>query len=99
LQVLQEQGARLHFTEGASHSECRQEYSYEAKWKQKNLNTVPLKIYCPHVCHLYFSSRNAVFAVLNQSLQSKLAIEKYWITHNGFFRIIATTFGVMVVGV
>jgi len=28
------------FTEGAGHTECRQEYLYETKWKDENLNTL-----------------------------------------------------------
>ena len=54
------------FNEGAGHTECRDEYAYEGKWKDKNLNTLTRKIRRPHVCHLYFSSCN-VIDVLNQS--------------------------------
>jgi len=84
------------FTEGAGHTECRKEYAYEAKWKDENLNTLTRMIDRPHVCHLYFSNCNAI-DVLNQSRQSDLKLEKYWITTNGYFRIITSLFGITVV--
>ena len=84
------------FNEGAGHTECRDEYAYEAKWKDKNLNTLTRKIRRPHVCHLYFSSCN-VIDVLNQSRQHELALEKHWLTQNGYFRVVTTIFGMTVV--
>jgi len=38
-----------------------------------------------------------VIDVLNQSRQSDLALEKHWVTKDGFFRIVTTLFGVTVV--
>ena len=84
------------FNEGAGHTECKDEYAYEAKWKDKNLNTLTRKIRRPHVCHLYFKSCN-IIDVLNQSRQRELKLEKHWLTQNGYFRIVTTIFGMTVV--
>ena len=89
-------GLHFLFTVGAGRTECKPDYTYEAKWKDVNLNTLTRKIDRPHVCHLYFSSCN-VIDVLNQSHQGDLALEKHWITHNGCFHIVTTLFGMTVV--
>ena len=84
------------FNEGAGHTECKAEHAYEAKWKDENLNTHVRKVDRPHVAYLYFSQSNAI-DLLNQARQFELRLEKHCITHDGFFRIVTTLFGVCVV--
>lgn len=84
------------FTEGAGHTECKDENMYEAKWKDENLNQLTRKIRRPQVCHAYFTGSN-IIDVLNQNRQYDLALEKHWVTQDGNFRIMTTLFGVTVV--
>ena len=84
------------FTEGAGHTECKDENSYEAKWKDEKLNQLTRKIRRPQVCHAYFTGSN-IIDVLNQNRQYDLALEKHWVTQDGNFRIMTTLFGVTVV--
>jgi len=48
------------------------------------------------VAFLYVSQSNCI-DLLNQARQFELRLEKHWITHDGFFRIVTTLFGVCVV--
>ena len=84
------------FNEGAGHTECLERNAYEAKWKDKNLNTLTRMIPRPQVCHQYFQHCNMI-DVHNQSRQDDLALEKHWVTQNGHFRIVTTIFGMTVV--
>jgi len=83
------------FNEGAGHTICKPEYAYEAKWKDENLNTRVRKVDRPHVAYLYCSKPNTI-DLLNQARQFELRLEKHWITHDGFFRIVTTLFGVCI---
>ena len=49
----------------------------------------------PHAAFVYFSRSN-VIDVLNQSRQSDLKLEKYWVTQDGYFRLATTLFGITV---
>jgi hypothetical protein len=84
------------FNEGAGHTECLERNAYEAKWKDKNLNTLTRMIPRPQVCHQYFQHCNMI-DVHNQSRQDDLALERHWVTQNGHFRIVTTIFGMTVV--
>jgi hypothetical protein len=68
--------------------------SYEAKWKDDNNNTCKKDIPRPYVVAKYFSENNGI-DLHNQSRQFDLKLEKFWVTHDGFFRCITTIFGML----
>ena len=84
------------FTEGASSTEPGE--PYRANWKDENGNSMFRDIPRPECCARYFLDCN-IIDVLNQMRQKELRLEKYWVTHDGFFRLIVTVFGICVVDV
>jgi hypothetical protein len=82
------------FNEGASSTE--QGEPYIAKWKDDNDNTIMKQVNRPEVCSIYFRYNN-VIDVHNMMRQKELALEKYWVTECGFFRLLTTVFGMTIV--
>ena len=80
-------------TNGSGHTE--EGIPYEARWKDKNNNTRVRKVFRPEIVAKYFTKSNSI-DVHNQSRQFDLRLEKCWLTHCGFFRIITTIFGICV---
>ena len=81
------------FTEGAGHTDCKDENMYEAKWKDEKLNQLTRNICHPQVCHTYFAGSN-IIDVLNQNHLYDITLEKHWVTQDGNFRIMTTLFAV-----
>ena len=82
------------FTEGSSSTEEGE--PYRARWKDENGNNMYREVARPECCSKYFSVSNTI-DVLNQQRQKELRLEKFWVTEDGYFRIICTTFGICVV--
>jgi hypothetical protein len=80
-------------TKGAGHTEPG--VCYEAKWKDDNMNTRSRDVPRPEIIAKYFLRSNGI-DVHNQTRQSDLALEKHWITTDGFFRLVTTLFGMTV---
>jgi hypothetical protein len=80
-------------TKGAGHTEPGK--PYEARWKDENMNTLIRDVARPEIIAKYFGFSNAI-DVHNQSRQFDLALEKHWITHSGWFRLVTTLFGMSV---
>ena len=82
------------FSKGMGHTKPGR--CYEAKWKDNNGNTLTRDIARPHVIAKYFRDSN-IIDVFNQSRQFDLRLEKQWVTDDGFFRLVTTLFGIVVV--
>jgi hypothetical protein len=82
------------FTEGASSTEEGE--PYRARWQDENGNSMYREVKRPVCCSQYFSVSNTI-DVLNQQRQKELRLEKFWVTEDGYMRIICTTFGICVV--
>ena len=80
-------------TKGAGHTE--EGTAYVAKWKDENNNTRVRNVFRPEIVSKYFTKSNSI-DVHNQSRQFDLKLEKCWLTHCGFFRIITSAFGICV---
>lgn len=80
-------------TKGAGHTEAG--VSYEARWKDDNNNTLARNVPRPDIVSKYFLHNN-VIDVGNQSRQHDLRLEKFWITQDGYFRMVTTLFGICV---
>ena len=80
-------------TKGAGHTEPG--VCYEAKWKDNNMNTRSRDVPRPEIVAKYFIRSNGI-DVHNQTRQSDLALEKHWVTTDGFFRLVTTMFGINV---
>ena len=50
----------------------------------------------PDVISKYFARSNVV-DLFNQSRQFDLELEKHWVTEDGFFRLVTTLFGIIVI--
>ena len=68
---------------------------YEAKWRGVNGEMMVREVPHPHLISQYFKHSNAV-DTHNHLRQGELGLEKQWVTHDGFFRIITTLFGIVV---
>ena len=79
------------FTEGTSHTKPGE--PYVARWKDKNGNSRFQNLPCSECCAKYFKHSNTI-DVINQLWQSNLALEEYWITEDGYFRIFTTILGI-----
>ena len=82
------------FTEGASSTTPGE--PYRAKWKDENGNSRYRDVPRPQCCSTYFIHSN-VIDVLNMQRQKELRLEKFWVTEDGYFRIITSVFGICVV--
>ena len=80
-------------TKGSGHTEPG--VPYQAKWKDSNKNTRIRKVARPQIVSKYFLKSNSI-DLHNQSRQCDLRLEKCWISHCGFFRILTTIFGICV---
>merc|ERR1739836_106886 len=80
-------------TKGCGHTE--EGDAYIARWKDRNGATKTKAVPRPEIISKYFKQSN-VIDVHNQSQQFDLKLEKHWLTHFGFFRIITTVFGMCV---
>ncbi|GFH47221.1 hypothetical protein CTEN210_08413 [Chaetoceros tenuissimus] len=69
---------------------------YIARYKDENGNNRTREVRRPECCSFYFQNSN-VIDVLNQLRQHDLRLEKFWVTRDGYFRIITTVFGICVV--
>ncbi|GFH45724.1 hypothetical protein CTEN210_02198 [Chaetoceros tenuissimus] len=69
---------------------------YVARYKDENGNNRTREVPRPECCSFYFQNSN-VIDVLNQLRQHDLRLEKFWVTRDGYFRIITTVFGICVV--
>jgi Transposase IS4 len=81
------------FSKGSGHTEPGE--CYEVKWKDDNGNTRHRDVPRPQVVANYYKNSNTI-DVFNQSRQHHLRLEKYWITEDGYFRLITTLFGIVV---
>jgi len=68
---------------------------YEARWLDKNGNTMSRRVPRPKIINDYFSHSNAIDRH-NHVRQFLLRLEKHWKTEDGYFRIITTIFGICI---
>ena len=68
---------------------------YEARWIDKNGNTMSRHVPRPKIIDDYFTHSNTVDKH-NHVWQFLLCLEKHWKTEDGYFRIITTIFGICI---
>ena len=82
------------FNEGAAGTEPG--VPYRATWIDENNNQSFRDVPRPQVCAIYFGDSN-VIDILNSQRQYDLKLEKLWVTQDGYFRMMTSVFGCVVV--
>lgn len=70
-------------------------HEYETRFPDRHGNVHSRKIARPRIVSTYFSYNNAIDSH-NHARQYELGLEKFWVTHDPYFRLITTLFGITV---